>query len=103
MILDTVKSINDVLIRLTDERWYEHILVDHPYMSGYYQAVLDAIYYPEFILRGQKGAKIAILNVGRDRWLRVLYREINKNDGFIITAYIADEFDENLIIWKRDN
>jgi hypothetical protein len=24
MILDTVKSINDVLIRLTDERWYEH-------------------------------------------------------------------------------
>lgn len=103
MILDTVESINGVPIRLTFERWYEHILVDHPYMSGYYESVLDVVNSPEFILRGQRGAKVAILNVGRKQWLKVFYREINKTDGFIITAFIDDEFDENLIIWKRDS
>ncbi len=34
MNLDIVKSVNGVPIRLTFERWYEHILVRHPFMSG---------------------------------------------------------------------
>ena len=103
MILDIVESINGVPVRLTDERWYEHILTFHPYMSGYYQAVLDAIENPEFILRGRKSTKVAVLNVGRRKWLLVTYREISRNDGFIITAFVDDEFNKNLIIWRRDN
>jgi hypothetical protein len=103
MILDIVESINGVPIRLTDERWYDHILVEHDYMTAFYNAVLDAIEYPEFILRGHKQSKIAILNVGGRKWLMVVYKEITQDDGFIISAYIRDDFNKNLIIWRRDN
>lgn len=88
MILDIVKSIDNVPIRLTDERW-EHILDEHPNMSGFYEKILSAVGYPEFITRGQRGVKIAVVNLGRRRWLHVLYRETNQNDGFIITSFIA--------------
>lgn len=102
MILDIVKSINDVPIRLTDERW-EHISIGHPYMSGFYEVMLQAVENPEFLLRGEKKSKIGILNTGRRRWLHVVYREINKNDGFIISAFINNDFNRDKIIWSRQN
>ena len=100
MILDIVESIDGVPIRLTDERW-EHILDGHPYMSGFYEEILKAVGYPEFITRGQKGAKIAIVNLGRRRWLHVAYRETNQSDGFIISAFIDEYFEQNKVIWSR--
>jgi hypothetical protein len=100
MNLDVVESIDGVPIRLTDERW-EHIC-EHPNMSGYYESILDTIQYPEFVLRGHRGAKTAIQNVGRRKWLHVNYRELSKREGFIISAFIDDDYDENLIIWRRD-
>jgi hypothetical protein len=100
MNLDIVESINGVPIRLTDERW-EHICL-HPNMSGFYDAVLKAVSNPEFILRGQRGAKAAVLNVGRRKWLHVIYRELGKKDGFIVSAFIDDDYDSKLIIWRRD-
>ena len=101
MNLDIVESVDGVPIRLTDTQW-EHILEEHPYMNGYYQAMLDCINYPEFVLRGRKGSKGAVLNVGRKKWLHVFYRQLNKTGGFIITAYIKNDYDEDLIIWRRD-
>ena len=86
--MDVVESIDGVPVRLTDERWYDHILEQHPYMSGFYNEVLSAIDNPEFIARGQRGTKIAIVNLGRRRWIHVVYREIGKIDGFIIAAFI---------------
>ena len=100
MILDIVKSIDGVPIRLTDERW-EHILENHSYMSGFYEEILNAVSYPEFITRGNKGTKIAIVNLGRRRWLHVVFREINQSDGFIISAFIDEVFEKSKVIWSR--
>jgi len=102
MILDIVKSINGVPIRLTDERW-EHILEEHPGMSGYYERILSAIENPMFVLRAHRGSKNAVVNFGRKKWLHVLYREINHRDGFIISAYFKSDYDENLVIWQSEN
>ncbi len=100
MILDVVKSKDGVPIRLTFERW-EHIIERHPSMSGFLDAVLDAVEYPEFLSRGERGAKTAIVNLGRRRWLHVSYREVSRKDGFIITAFIYDRYDKNKIIWSK--
>ncbi len=103
MNLDIVKSIDGVPIRLTDERWYEHIVENHPEMSGHYQTVLSAVENPTFVLRGRKGSKIAVVNISRIKWLHVVYREIKRADGFIISAHFERGYDENLIIWQSNN
>lgn len=101
MILDIVESINGVPIRLTDERW-EHILDEHPFLSGYYDRILSTMENPGFILRGHRGSKAAVNNYGRKRWLHVIYREISRDDGFIISTYFKIDYNENLIIWQSD-
>lgn len=101
MILGTSRSVENVPIRLTDERW-EHILDDHPYMSGYLEAVLDAVADPEYILRGQRGALIAVVALGKKTFLHVIYRELGKKDGFIISAFTDSEFDRDKILWRAD-
>jgi hypothetical protein len=62
-----------------------------------------AVSEPEFLLRGKKGVKFAVINVGRNQWLHVMYRELKaKNDGFIITAYINDYYNKKLVIKNAD-
>lgn len=102
MILETVYSINDVPIRLTEERW-NHIIDAHPYMTAYYYEMLDAIQDPEYILPGHRGALIAVIVLGRKRYLHVMYRELSGDDGFIITAYIKTQFDKKRAIWRRES
>ena len=101
MILDIVESVDGVPIRLTDERWFNHILDEHPEMSGHYENVLGTIENPLFILQGKRGSKIAVENFGRHRWLHVAYREISQADGFIISAFFVRVYEEDKIIWQR--
>lgn len=100
MNLDIVKSIGNVPIRLTFERW-EHIIERHPLMIGFLENVLAAVENPEFVSRGNRGAKTAIVNLGRRRWLHVSYREFGIKDGFIITVFMAEYYDENKVIWSK--
>jgi len=102
MILTTLNSVNTVLIRLTDERW-EHIVDAHPYMTGYYDDMLDAVEDPEYILPGHKWSLIAVVGLGKKRILHVMYRELSGNDGFIITAYIKPSFERKRALWRRDD
>ena len=95
--MDIVYSLNGVPIRLTDERW-EHILSNKPYMRSYYEEVLKAIGSPTWILRDYAGALVAVLSLARRNYLHVVYREINQDDGFIITAFIARRVNRRMII-----
>jgi hypothetical protein len=102
MILETVYSVNGVPIRLTEERW-EHIVDEHPYMTSYYEAVLAAVEQPQYILRGRKGVLVAVTSQGRRKFLHVIYRELGKQDGFIITAFIQPDFERAKVIWREEN
>ena len=100
MILETVYSLNNVPVRLTEERW-EHIVAAHPYMTRYYEDMLDAVDDPEYILPGHRGSLIAVVGLRKRSILHVMYRELSKADGFIITAYIKTSFDKKKAIWPR--
>jgi len=93
-------SVNGVPIRLTEERW-EHIVNNKPYMESYYERMLDAIEKPTCVLRGYTGSLVAVLSVGRQRYLHVIYKEVSQEDGFIITAFIARKYNRKLIIWSQ--
>ena len=101
MILETVYSINGVPIRLTDERW-EHILESHPELSySDMDTVLDAVKDPEYILPGYGGTLVAVVVLGKASFLHAVYKEVHKDDGFIVTAGIRPRMNKKKILWQR--
>jgi len=86
--MNTVYSKNKVSIRLTEERW-AHITEEHNEIAGYYFEVLEVVSDPEAIYKGKEGECIAVRPIKEGKYLIVIYREISKEDGFIITAFIT--------------
>ena len=99
--MDTAYSVNGVPVRLTHERWY-HIVENHDDLASYFFEVLETVEKPALVVRGNKGILKAAKNMGKNKWMVVLYREISKNDGFIVTAYFLGKKPQGEIIWPRD-
>jgi hypothetical protein len=87
MAVETAKSVRDIPIRLTDERW-AHIEDEHGELSEFRHHVLDTISRPERVFSGPQGEKLAIKAVEAGKWMVVVYREFDA-DGFIITAFLT--------------
>ena len=98
--MEVAYSINGVPIRLTDERW-EHIVSNKPYMYAFDEALLQAIEKPTVVLHEYAGSLIAVLSLARARFLHVVYKEVNADDGFVITAYVAPKYNRDAVIWPR--
>jgi hypothetical protein len=97
-------SMDDIPIRLTDERW-QHITTGHPEMADFYYDILETIEDPEIIYKGNDGAKIALKKATESfsKFVVVVYKELEK-DGFVITAYISNKpqrFKNKKILWKQ--
>ena len=97
--MDIAYSVNGVPIRLTAERWY-HIVESHDDVAGHYDDVLETIENPDLVLRGYKGALIAVRGAGRGKYFCVVYREIGKEDGFVISAFFTDEINRRQVLWQ---
>lgn len=86
-MLNMVLSVNQVPIRLTDERW-AHITEEHCELAGLLYEVLDTIATPERVMAGGLGEYLAVRAVSEGKYLVVVYRE-NVTDGFVITAFLT--------------
>lgn len=100
--MEIANSVNGIPIRLTDERW-QHIVGSRPYMQSYYDEILDTIENPIWILRGHGGTLVAVQSIKRSSYLHVIYREISRNDGFVITAFLTRKVNRSAIIWQARN
>lgn len=91
MIPATVLSKNNVLIRLTEERW-NHIISSHLEINpSEYKIIMEAVKNPDFILQGDTGELLAVKKKPRKKiWIVVPYKE-SENDGFILTAYLTTD------------
>jgi hypothetical protein len=98
--MHTARSITGATIRLTYERWY-HIVENHDEMASCFHDVLEAVEQPELIVRGNSGTLKACRNLGKRKWLVVVYREISRHDGFVITSYLLDARPKGKIVWPR--
>jgi hypothetical protein len=98
--MEIANSINGVPIRLTYERWF-HIVENHDELASCFHEVLDTVEKPDIIVRGNRGILKAAKNIGRKKWLTVIYKELSKRDGFVITAYILDDKPKGEIIWRQ--
>jgi hypothetical protein len=98
--MDVAISVEGVPIRLTHERWF-HIVENHDDLAGYYDDVLETIENPDLVLRGYRSSLIAVRGYGRKRYLMVVYRQVSRRDGFVITAYFTSKIDRKKAVWKK--
>jgi len=98
--MEIAHSVNGVPIRLTYERWY-HITENHDDLASYFYDVLETIQKPDFVIRGNIGPLKATRNIGKKKWLIVIYKEVSKRDGFVITAYFLDTKPKGKVIWRQ--
>jgi hypothetical protein len=89
-----VYSIEDIPIRLTNERW-DHIIRRHPELDSQKERVLETINKPDFIQEGDLGDLLAIRHYMHtpltEKYLVIVYKAVEKREGFIITAYFASQ------------
>ncbi|MGI8637515.1 MAG: hypothetical protein ACR2KZ_19125 [Segetibacter sp.] len=103
--MDIAMSKNTIPIRLTEERWH-HISTGHPEVAGYYYEILETIENPQSIYQGNRDELIAVSvkQEPTNKFIVVVYKEIDSTDGFVITAYISnkeDQFEKKKILWKQ--
>ncbi|MFI5366289.1 MAG: hypothetical protein ACHQ4J_11755 [Candidatus Binatia bacterium] len=99
--MDRAISRGGVPIRLTEERWF-HIVENHDDLAGHYDDVLETVENPEVILQGDAGALVAAKRVAPRRHLAVVYKEVSRDDGFVVTAYFARRLARRTIVWRRE-
>lgn len=86
--MNTARSVNGVTIRLPAERWI-HVTEEHAEMAGYLHEVLETIEKPAAIFEGNTGELLAAREIETGKYLVAVYREVNAEDGFVITAFLT--------------
>jgi len=103
-MINITYSLNNIPIRLTDERW-THIVENHDDIAGYYFDVLETIANPTWIFEGDEDELWAVKLISERKGILVIYKEIKEqNDGFIITAFFTTKIQKLLrrrIIWQE--
>jgi hypothetical protein len=100
-----VLSKNKVPVRLSSEKW-EHIERRHPEMRNQKERILETISNPDFIQQGDYGEFLVIKFFDStpltQKYLVAGYKEIDKEDGFVITAYFTRKpLERRLTLWKQ--
>ena len=93
----------NVSIRLTEERWF-HITEEHSEMAGYYFEVLETVEEPGAVYQGKAGECIAVREIEKGQYIVVIYRELTKEDGFVITAFLTKrrkQLERRRKIWEQ--
>jgi len=101
--MNTAKSVNGVMIRLPAERWV-HITEEHAEMAGYLYDVLETIQEPLTIFEGNSSELLAAREIENGKFIIVVYRELSKEDGFVITAFLTKrwkQIERRKKIWQR--
>jgi len=97
-------SVNNIPIRLTDERW-THIVENHDDIAGYYFDVLETVANPRWVFQGNEDELWAVKLVSKKKAMLVIYKELKKeNDSFIITAFFTTKIKKLLkrrILWQQ--
>jgi len=57
-MFDEVRSVNGVLIRLTEERWL-HIIEARDELADRAEDVLDTVQSPDWVTKGYRGSMVA--------------------------------------------
>jgi len=100
-----VYSINDIPVRVTDER-LDHIFTGHPEMKSMKEDIINTLESPDRILSGDYGEKLACKLYNKtpvtfNKFLVAVYKEEGP-EGFLITAYYTRKLSERrTVLWTH--
>jgi len=100
--VEVAYSKNGVPIRLSSERWL-HIVENHDDLAGYQERILETVSDPDAIARGKSGELLALKKMG-DRTLVVVYKELARDDGFVVTAFFTSQperIQRRGVVWRK--
>ena len=98
--METAVSVHGVPIRLTAERWL-HIVENRDELAGRLHDVLAAVADPDWVTKGYRGSLVAWKGFGRSGYLAVIYKELSRQDGFVITAFFTRMPKKRNKVWPR--
>lgn len=102
-MMDFAISISNHKIRLTKERWF-HITEGHSEIAGYYFEILEAVSQPDLLFQGNQDELVAVKKLHSERYLVVVYKELENGDGFVITSFITTKINylkNKKLIWEK--
>jgi len=102
--VDIVKSVNNVPIRLTDERWL-HIIDEHAELVKFKNEILETISDPDIIYQGKYDELMAVKSIQTNKYIIVVYKETKNDDGFIITSFLTSKqkyLQNREILWEKN-
>lgn len=73
-------------------------------MAGYYFDVLETLEDPEAIYEGKAGELLAVRKLQTNKYIIVVYKEVNKLDGFVITAFLSskkNQLERRRKVWQK--
>ena len=73
-------------------------------MAGYLYDVLETVQEPLAVFEGNTSELLAVREIETGKYIIVAYRELDKEDGFIITAFLTrrwKQLERRKIIWQR--
>jgi len=110
-VIAVVRSRSGVRVRLTAKQW-EHIVTARPELGGFRREILEVVESPDEVFEPPVRVKPqlhavkrleCLADVGLSRNLVVVYREVTRQEGFIITAFpISDRRMRRMYrLWRR--
>ncbi|MEW6506986.1 MAG: hypothetical protein AB1432_04485 [Bacteroidota bacterium] len=104
-ILANIITKNKCTVRLTYERW-SHIVESHDYMAGNLNLVIDTIEEPDYIVKGNMDALIAVKHFKKtnisEKYSAAVYKE--GDDNFVITAFLTSDKERIIkkgVLWQK--
>ena len=85
------------------ERWV-HITEEYCELAGHLFDVLETIEEPQAVFEGTAGGLLAVKQIDAQKYLVVVYRELNDQDGFVITAFMTrktGQLERRKKVWPR--
>jgi len=110
-VIGSVLSINNLRIRLTQERWL-HITNYHKELVDFQLEILSAISNPDYVYSSPESmpsnfAAIKAFNrltdYGLPKNLVVHYKEVDESTGFILTAFVMSDkrVNKRFSLWHK--
>ncbi|MCK4428953.1 MAG: DUF4258 domain-containing protein [Candidatus Aenigmarchaeota archaeon] len=92
-----------ILVSVTNEYWDYITTIKHPHIRSKENEIINTLKNPEIIRQSKRDKNVYLfyrktIYYSKQYYLCVI---INKEKGFVITAYITDKIKEGEEIWKK--